>query len=1440
MFGADDVLAGVIASSIFEITKLFFNELIPGQEVSGEIQKAFEKGLNNWDKKHGDILNSKVSRSSYYKKEFKEILLKTKSFELFDNDTKEILKYFKEEILKNPIANNYFQDIQLQEHIRLLKLILDKMDRSNPLLDFDSFKEDINEKLTAIGSLIKESSNKKLDKVTQDIINKCIDLVDTQNNLIKDLPQKDFIEKQFEDIRSILNELVLSLKSVFNQNEDSKFREILLAEKKETLIELPYDFFVKENITLEDYIQRKIILTSDYDTSEDNPNQEQIINVVLKEKSKTALLASAGLGKSTELKNLVHALLTKKYYPILVLLNSYDSSSFEGNLPKKWELVPEDKLVIILDGFDEIDEGNKIKRSILKFSNEHPEIRLVLSCRTNMYKVEIEERDGTLKKFKSFYLMELSNLDIEEYLKIHIDILEKQFITDFERLNLLELLKNPFYLKLFVKYYKDHKSFPKNKADLIEYCIKVRFNKDEEHYEETYDLDAKKHVVFKLLRRLSLALEIVGDTLISDDDLRTFIDKVEDFNMIKYATVFKKFEKDNNQWIFEHRSFQEYLCAKLFVGQSLSIIKKFTTYYNNDIIIPSWFNTLNILMSLCDSKHSLLKELSTWMYVEQKGLIPNIEKEDLTDEMCFVKLKTVFERNKQLKIWINVNTINEFGKSNKDNDSIDYLLNEVSCRSNHDIVVKNALHLIESLFFESYHRTSELRQILLKLLKDKVEDPYFVFSIIVTINKCGFNDKETIDYVFNLVGLQKHQYTRAIMYKYLVNSYSFEDYIDYYLDGYILIGSKNEERADTSLLDESFNLREGIKKFKSAKALKKILDIEFQSNEFENDFESNETFQVIINNTIEAYLEDKEMYSYVLSLLNHNSIHWYNNKIEIISAFFKETQTQDKVFKDMLKSIFSKGSHYMELMTLALFTNSSNLLCIIKELKNSEESENIFKGLYNNLKSRDKDLGEEFKILIEKETEIRIQFPKKIDWTKIRKDKRQKSFNALFDKDKLREECIRVFDGNKELSWDELWDIGRDDFDEIEDTYTASSLTLIRTFARNNRKVTKQIILDFFENHDRFEWFFIEETVSCIKRNDDLHVSNNQKEILKAWFDKYVNKIDFKSAITSNDKGGFSINDFSIVLMYLVKKFNFHCTQEKYLDMLSATIDNMSGADMIQFGEIAEKIEDKDELNERIINNIKERKIAMSSLYDSHVKYIIENNLTEAFPIIIDDIIEMRYEDHILMPIINYFFEKPGYEKYIKDIVERLRVELFIYVIEKLIKKDEYDFCKTKLLKLYTNLVDIENRRKVCLLLINCHAKEGLEYLVKWVEENNYTPFKYNDKGIGVFTYEIGFKLLFNLLELSYNIPKSDNFEYSNMTSVVSAGLENIVIASEAECENVIKKLKDFLEENIDKYEGIGYLSGSIETIEINFYQTRVKKYTVKEAKNMIEEFIIE
>ncbi|MGQ1787485.1 NACHT domain-containing protein [Saccharicrinis sp. GN24d3] len=1368
-------ITGLLVSFVTDGGKKLLKKLSGDNTMSDKIEKAYEEAVRKWTKNES-TRKSELIHLSNRKEQLVQVILRKSLDKEVDNNIKLLLDLFKEELMK---SNAYYLLIDCYfEHFVSENIIL----------------------------------NKKVDS-----------LINAQEQL------KAIVIDAIKELRLKSPENFLPLSETTSKTSTNR--------------KAP-GCFLKQIDGAEVYIPRSATDQKELNNISINTEGKQRITLqdIIKVESRIVLLGSAGMGKSIELKETAIALVKSgEYYPIFISLNTYTSEdSIEDILPDHWTEVPQDQIVLFLDGFDEIEpsELNKAKRRIASFSKKHKEIKIVLSCRTNFYDLSINTGEGTIRGYKEFFLQELSVKDVKDFVDQRYPFNGEEFIYTIYSNKLEDIAFNPFFLQLILKKYDPN--VPKQqlkRTDLFRDFIESRFSWDSVHFEETMELRDEKYKALSLLRKISLAMETAGVRVIEEKDLRELISETNEFKLIKYCTVFTKDEATGNRWKFEHNYFQEFLCAELLSQQDFETVKSFISHKKLDKVLPTWFNTVAQLISILNSEGILFKKLINWLVQNDSEVLVNVEREKLSPSIRKEIFKQIFEYYRGKKIWIDSNKFNDtnlayFGQSN---ESIDYILSIAMDCDEPRINRMNALYVMRGFTLDEYPSISTIKENLLSLLEEKINDHNFAYSVIRTITNFKFRDR-TFEYkIFELVKHKKSRNIRAAMYSYLAEGVDFEKHVKYFLEGYTLLKKGHPERGHVRLIDEDLSLKRGIMLFKSPKALKNIIAYCIEHNFLEHSSDSKELYESIISNCVDAFNQDQSIYHDVFQFMKHHSKRYHSLQFSIVLSFFTQTGTRDMAFYSVLDSFNEGEGKYTSYIQLAgLITEADFVTVLTKKL-----GDDFINRLYWDIYNINVDLAESFKVKVKELSGYEIPITERIDWDSVNRQRVQDSFNLLFDFSAFQIEVLRVFGDKNVLTEDELWEVRRNNRRvDLEELYVGSALDFIREFTT---PVEKTEVKSWFpKNEGAYENMVIGELYQYIKNHKNLEVEKYQIAFIKNWYDKNIETVDFTKAITHNEDGSFTINDYSCYLTFFMCKFSFNCKTNILLDMLSFTLGDTIGLETISLDYIVENIEDKSLVDSRIIDNLTKHTLDDFSTYKAHVEYALINNLETCYGTIVEDLVTMEGKYYQKNNIVDLLIKSNIDISLLENCSSRLEINLRLYLLRKLLTLNKKEFVINHLLEIDSTSYNIDVQCEINKLLISTGQIEGLIRSINWIKKTNRNPFSQNGQSLTYYKDIAVLPQFKELLELSYNENIKCDHEFDNLLRFVVGGLEELALVSQYNFEVVIGCLEDFITTNKETFKNVEFLNMSIEVIRRKYYEKLVVKHDMLSAKEKINALINE
>jgi len=1207
-------------------------------------------------------------------------------------------------------------------------------------------------------------------------------------------------------------------------------------QKVKFYVEFPFNHFIAKITSNQYHIPRRIQKASE--CVELSGNSDLISLIEENQITNTVVLASAGMGKTEELKQTAITLANRESkYPIFVSFSNFTADKdIEYYFLKEWANVPQEKLVLLFDGFDELidNEIHAIQRKLLFFAENNPEITMVVSCRTNFDYVDKDGYSETLNGFAAYYLQPLTYEDVVNYVSVHHGVNGSMFMNAVYHRQFDDLVYNPFFLQIFIPDFKENNAFSGNRTQLFQEFIMKSFSWDKKHFATNFNPNVEKERALELLRKVSIAMEMLGSRNIDSKKLHTLISNQFDFKLIRNCAVFKK-EEGIEQWKFEHNNFQEILCAEKLADLPFEIVIDLISFKAYKKIQPSWTNTVSFLISLLDENDILFQPLVDWIIFNDPEILVKVEKERIPQQLRTEIFIRIFEYYKGLNIWINSNkfshaNLSYFGQSE---DTIEFIVSEILDVMNPKRIRLNAIHIFEYFSISDSQAQNVIKQKLLSILKAEEFDNEFIHAIIIAIENLGCTNKDTIDELMSIYGKRNSRYIRAAMYSLINRSKLADYYIDYYiagLDVYLDKYSILDDRESTSLGDEDYGLFEGIFELKTFEALSKFIDYYLLNySRIEGEFGIEEHFDRLIYNCIDLYKTEKVIYDYMYKLLSSESYNsWTTNKELNTLLFFKETNTKkEAIIKTLM--LFSSDSEnvYEHIKLLSKLIEEENIKDIIEAYNNQTIKEADLVRICKHFHSINQPLSELLKNEIHNSSGITVEFQIQPNYDEIRRSKAQRSFDLLFDIELFKAECLRVFEKKNELHVAELYDHKINKDLDLESFYPASVLFNLRRFKNESGVVAKSKIIDWFDTNSNITNYIISRIYSILKdKNTKLCISTLQIEYIKNWFDKNIKIVDFSTAIKRTDSTSYTINRDAIFCSFFMQRFEFECVENVLLDMLSFTI-NDNCITQIYIVKRVEKIK----VEERIISNLKNKSLQNDIVYTEHTEYIFKNHITEIYTDIFENLCENTLDGNTQSRIIDQYFKYNSDTVPLKRVFDRLNFETQSETLRWFVKNGDLVYSTTKLLNLHKDDLDEDTEKMINNLLISCKRIEGLEFSIQWIEKHKISPFSQYGQSLVYFDKLDSLPHFMKLLKLGYNKEIKIENELNGMLALVLDGIYNLAIQSETNFNEVCSNLKEFIEVNKGKLEEVEFLNATIERIKEKFFQTHSVKYNIKQIK---------
>jgi len=351
---------------------------------------------------------------------------------------------------------------------------------------------------------------------------------------------------------------------------------------------------------------------------------DYVISEVVKEKNKFIIYSGAQTGKTTELRNLCWELQESGLYiPVsFEVKSSYDLKQEE--IPQeKW--IGSKEVIVVIDALDEINgkERETLLRTINSYAHDNPDIKMVLSCRSNYRRYD---------QLNAFHELYIENMNIED-IRLHIDNKLNGKNTLWQIIweqKLLDFAKQPFFLNVLIDTYRENKVLPKDRAGIYELFIKKSYKKEKKEKGTLTSYSADSDEVIIMLERVAVAMSLMNRQTLSEKEFGKCLydDKQKIEECKRYSII--KFEDDS--YSFEHNAFREWLTATYLYKRGLEKAKQLASLPNGKIK-PEWYNIIMLWMGMFDhDEKDKIRENIEWLKLASMELIIYADSSSLNQE----------------------------------------------------------------------------------------------------------------------------------------------------------------------------------------------------------------------------------------------------------------------------------------------------------------------------------------------------------------------------------------------------------------------------------------------------------------------------------------------------------------------------------------------------------------------------------------------------------------------------------------------------------------------------------------------------------------------------------------------------------------------------------------------------------------------------------------
>lgn len=1233
-------------------------------------------------------------------------------------------------------------------------------------------------------------------------------------------------------IYSILNDFVFGIR---NNKIKSEKEDFLLDIEyiKNDLSNINIESFTEHAAALENAIRRTI---SQFDYHNEISNLFAIrrngedLQKVIEKQSRIVLLGNAGSGKSTELSNLA------KYYtkndsifvPVFQKMNTYVDENLEDFLPAGWEKIPESTCLVILDGLDEIQPSNfnTAVRKISTFFARHPEIKSVISCRTNFYELPTATSPGTLTDFSVYFIDDIDSGKIEDFVKTHYSVNAQTFLHKVEQNGFRDLVSQPFFLQVLLRKYKSKGDLNISKVELLNDFIEERFDFDKKHFTSTKPLRDKKEYVMMLLKKVALTMEYMGINHISSDDLQKILPNPDDIELLRFSTAFKNDETNPSYWGFEHNNIQEFLAASVLGEMDVQQIMK-SISFDEKRIRPSWVNTLFFLMGIIDRQRRDI--LITWMLAVEPEILVKIEPDKVDSKTRFEIFKNIFEHYKKLDVWIDSNkfTRQELSRFPDADIASKFLLDELSDITNSIQARLNAMDLIKHQKLNSQQKRVT-KNVLLDFISENENNPHIINAAVNTLTNLRLGSAEVLEYLMSVFATRKNQYIRASIYK-MIRSANLENiYIDYLIEG-IRIPEKGDDREETMFLDEYGELVKLLDADLTINSLKKLLSL-LRDNSAKSWYFYDYHYRLlnkIVVDCAEAYEEHPELYNLIFDIyINYGE----TNDLKATSAiveFFEKTGTKLKAYKELYDNTtllnYQKSQLYVRLLDKDVI---DNLISDYNSHRlNNKELYEFYQGVkfysneteQHNIQYLEKQIKENSDIL---------DNIKEIDYKEQRLAYDRQNLSLYFEPENVRKEISSFFERNSidELDWSTLFSYKKYDFTEKAEMGDAS-FDLLTLFLRQRRQLNLDNFLKYTDDVQMLKDYLFRSLKERLSRQDFIQITPEQKQKLQIWVTERASTTNIKNAVRINesDRNKIKFDILTQTLWFYIEKFDLSVETEKILDFTTFDDPANNSKNSLDFN-VIEKQVGAENIQRRIVSNLRIG-IDYDIAWVNNAIYALNNKLQEAYRFIDNELANPERPDYYRSQVLEVYQTKITDKTILLNLLDRVKAEPFRWKLIQILFENEAP--RERIINLLREIMLNKNEDDyqkfiASHFLTKAGDSQGTTFYLDFLIANaNNSDFDYI---FGISSLlEISDPVFLPQLMQLYKIGRitEENDEFNRLASTIAEVLLNLALTSEENLQLVKQKILEFIEENYEIIKDVRYMHAFIERMEYQFYLSK-------------------
>jgi hypothetical protein len=1152
------------------------------------------------------------------------------------------------------------------------------------------------------------------------------------------------------------------------------------------------------------------------------------------------ILGTDGSGKSMELLETARQLQNARghYIPIYLRFNTYVDQDVDKLLPKGWQGTKLNRLILLCDGLDEVqmDHANTARRKILAFSEDNPEIRMVLSCRTNFYDLPDGKFRGTIAGFKVYRIHDITLQEAASYAREHFSVDDKKFISEVNDNGLQDLIGRPFFLEILIKTFKKEGVLFRDRSKIMKEALLTQYSNSLDHFNSVIRPPLTHPEIVATLTRIAFVMEAMGRNYLDDYEVYGLFFDPGIRERIKCMPAFNR-NNATHQWQFDHNNLQEFLAGVVLQHRSYEKVLEAITLPGLERVKPTWSNTLSFYIST--GPDHIVDKVVEWVKMHDPEFVVRFENDIVADDKRDELAWNVFENYniKGILMVSNKFSDEEFAAFSFVRPFVLRLLKILEDSNTAWINKINAMRVIHNYNPEMWDDLSaRINKALLRILREDKPSDYFIYLTLSVLGHLRKLEGEPLESLIDQYRLHKNEYIRAGLYKIIMDMGRVDDYISVYLDGFDLnrIESAVEDRQHTNLMDEEFLWAQALKKIKRGTSLKLVFPEMERALAKKRiyDRDSKDVFNSLLDKAVELNSSDRFIFESVYTLWRFAGRTYEEYLQGLINPFFEQTENKGRVF--WLVFCDSSIGVLDKLRLIGPLVDGIIIDQIVDASLGGGITDDEVRDWYDALihhgisSGMTKEMIDEFEARMNLASGLQLQRPTAVNWSEIYAVQYQESFDLLFNHELFKQEIARIFKavGKPQINQSDLSRIRSERANNRDDYIPFSAINFIRGHLFNDNALSELEVIDLCSGPG-IEERRLQNIYRILHLNGyPVTVSEDQRGKIVNWVEEYMNMTDLERLAMAD-------RQMMEILWYFFGHFKLKISNEKLMSFTIVCSFRYQG-DLNEECIIDElsKIIPRDELQNRVLANME--KVAVNlSIWIENAGYALRKKMRTAYPIIIEFIVNANGEENGLIQLLKLLF------KQVRPIEDLKRMALCARsqsVKEEAISLLMDESSQKEFLLAHLNTVltdksnDLDMRVFAANKLIVLKDINGLEFIVDSMDHDKLDR--------GAFSKILDLNKLESpeaiplLLQLLYNCKSqeesSDPLHF--LESKITDGLFNIAVQS-AETFKIAKELLlEFQRKNAPQLGSLDYLSHWINKMEHQLLINCSRNLTLKEA----------